>query len=167
LPTFSAEHTQLTGSFESDFFNDGGKMERRDFIRLGLAGAAGSVILPKVALAEAKIPTTGAGGLFYTAEAPGRWAKKAAGHLPNVALEKNGANLGVQVVTSHPMDSFNHYIIKHQLLNANFEYITENVFDPTKDTQPISTFNLEGYSGPLYALSFCNLHDVWVSVVEA
>jgi len=37
------------------------------------------------------------------------------------------------------------------------------LFDPTKDTAAISTFTLRDYKGPIYALSLCNKHDLWLN----
>ena len=73
-------------------------MDRRLFIRLGMAGAATGIIAPKIVLAgplgEQINKNKMAGGLFYTMESPGRWAKKAGSHSP--LIEKTAD--GVQVV---------------------------------------------------------------------
>ena len=72
----------------------------------------------------------------------------------------------VKVTTAHAMKGCEHYIVKHMLLNKDFEFIAEKMFDSSKDKSPVSTFTLESYSGPLYALSVCNKHDTWISVIE-
>ena len=142
-------------------------MDRRLFIRLGMAGAATGIIAPKIVLAgplgEQISKNKMAGGLFYTMESPGRWAKKAGSHSP--LIEKTAD--GVQVVTSHPMDPGKHWIIKHVILDNDFKFIAENIFDPTTQKAPISEFKLSGQSGAIYALSVCNLHDTWLTVLEA
>ena len=59
---------------------------------MGILGVAGGVMVPSLALtgchsskvAEAK--KTYAGSVYYTAENPGRWAKKVGGHLPKLTL---------------------------------------------------------------------------------
>ena len=158
-------------------------MDRASFLRksvLGLsAGLVSSSVLAACGQKNAQTDSTAAvtpgdlnadpkaGGVYFTLETPGRWSEKAKGHAPKVELTSmEDQKVKVKVETTHPMKGFEHYIIKHQLLDASFEYIDEKIFDPAKDSEPISEFILTGYSGPLYALSFCNLHDVWLSQVE-
>lgn len=141
-------------------------MNRRGFIRMSMVGAATGIIAPKSILAgtlgEKVSNNKMAGGLFYTMDAPGRWAKKAGSHSP--ILEKT--ETGVKVVTSHPMDPGKHWIIKHILLDKDFRFISENMFDPNTHKAAISDFSLAGQRGEIYALSVCNLHDSWLSVIE-
>ena len=99
-------------------------------------------------------PIIGAGGLFYTEDAPGRWKEKVAGHLPNAELVSDSSDLKVKVVTSHPMDGYNHYIVKHMLLNQDLEFIAEHMFDPSKDAVPVSEFSL-GHIRVVYMWSVC------------
>ncbi len=86
-------------------------MDRRDFIRLSVLGAAGSTLLSASVLAETT--TIGAGGIYFTKEAPGRWKGKESTHLPNVEIIKNTDSVTVNVVTAHEMKEFEHYIVKH------------------------------------------------------
>lgn len=141
-------------------------MDRRLFIRLGMVGAAGGIIAPKIVLAgplgEKISSNPMAGGLFYTKESPGRWAQKAGSHSP--IIEKTAS--GVQVVTSHPMDPGKHWIVKHVVLDKDFKFIAENIFDPSTQKAAISEFKLSGHTGAIYALSVCNLHDSWLTVLE-
>lgn len=142
-------------------------MKRRDFLRIGLANVGAALIIPQLALGGATAASVpGSGGLYYTKEAPGRWASKVATHVPNVELTKNADALSVKVITGHEMKGYEHYIVKHVLLDRNFKFLDEHLFDPLKDKAPVSTFTLSGYSGTLYALSMCNLHDIWLSTVE-
>jgi len=141
-------------------------MDRRVFIRLGMVGAATGIIAPKIVLAGSLGEKIGnnkmAGGLFYTMESQGRWVGKAGSHSP--IIEKTAS--GVQVVTSHPMDPGKHWIIKHILMDQDFKFIAENSFDPSKHKAAVSDFSLSGQKGAIYALSVCNLHDSWLSVIE-
>ena len=140
-------------------------MNRRSFIRIGVVGAATGIIAPATVLAGSageKISNNMAGGVFYTKESPGRWEKKAGSHSP--IIEKVDA--GVRVVTGHPMKPNDHWIIKHVLLDSDFKFISENIFDPMKDKAAISNFNLSGQTGAVYALSVCNLHDSWLTMLE-
>ncbi len=141
-------------------------MDRRSFIRIGMAGAATGIIAPKILLASAagsKISSNDmAGGIFYTKDSPGRWAKKAGSHSPIVEKTADG----VRVITGHPMKPGKHWIVKHILFDSNFNFIAENVFDPSKDKAAISNFSLSDQNDVVYALSVCNLHDSWLTALE-
>lgn len=140
-------------------------MERRDFIRLSLAGGA-AVAVPQRLLA-ADCAGDMAGGVYYTKENPGRWAEKVGGHLPS--LEKSVAADGgvtVKVTTDHAMSGYKHYIVKHQLLDGDFRFLGETMFHPDKD-EPVSEYKLPaGYKGKVHALSMCNKHDLWLNGME-
>ncbi len=137
-------------------------MERRDFIGLSVAGVGASLLSSKLVAAETGQESM-AGGVYYTKENPGRWSKKIAGHLPNIEIQRNGGKITVQVVTAHGMDSYKHYIVKHVLLDQDYNYLDEKMFNPMKDEAPISSFELKNYKGTVYALSMCNKHDVWMN----
>ncbi|MBY5979659.1 desulfoferrodoxin family protein [Ferrimonas balearica] len=138
-------------------------MQRRELIRLGLVGAAATLVAPRQVLAGVE-GSPMAGGVYYTQDAPGRWSKKVAGHLPVIEVDKGAGK--VKVITGHEMKGYEHYIVKHTLLDGNFQFIEERLFDPMKDAAPITEFALTNYSGPIYALSMCNLHDVWLNMAE-
>jgi superoxide reductase len=131
-----------------------------------MAGTATGLILPEILLADSltqKISSNNmAGGVFYTKDSPGRWLKKAGAHSP--IIEKTDS--GVRVVTGHPMKPNDHWIVKHVLLDSDFNFISENIFDPSRDKAAISNFSLSNQTGVVYALSVCNLHDTWLNVLE-
>lgn len=138
-------------------------MKRRDFMRLSLAGAGLTVLSATPVLAETKpAQLVGAGGLFYTKENAGRWTGKVATHLPTVEIEKST----VKVTTAHEMNGFEHYIVKHVLLDKNYQFLDEHLFNPTVDKAAISTFSLPNYRGMLHVLSLCNKHDLWLTSIE-
>ena len=138
-------------------------MKRRDFMRLILAGAGLTVLSATPVLAETKpAQLVGAGGLFYTKENAGRWTGKVATHLPTVEIEKST----VKVTTAHEMNGFEHYIVKHVLLDKNYQFLDEHLFNPTVDKAAISTFSLPNYRGMLHVLSLCNKHDLWLTSIE-
>jgi len=139
-------------------------MDRRTFIQAGLIGTGSTFIAPKLVLANQPDPM--AGGLYYTSNAPGRWSKKVKSHLPNIEVVKTLDGTTIQVITRHTMEEYDHYIIKHILLDGNYRFIAENMFNPLKTKEPISVFSLKQYSGPVYALSVCNKHDTWLNVAE-
>lgn len=128
--------------------------KRRDFIKTSLVASAGLVaaVLPASASdnTEANIFT-------YSQEHQGRWEGKAGSHAPVITLDGNK----VTMETKHGMSDA-HYIVKHSLLDKNGKVLGEQVFYP-HDKQAISTFVVEGKHNELYALSFCNIHDLWVT----
>ena len=140
-------------------------MNRRHFVGLSMFGAGAVMMLPKLILAG--LPESPlAGGVFYTKDHPGRWIGKAGGHVPVIAVEKREGDVKIQVTTPHEMKGHEHYIIKHILLDQKYGFIQEKLFDPSKDKAAVSEFTLKDYSGPLYTLSLCNLHDLWLNMIE-
>jgi superoxide reductase len=140
-------------------------MKRRDFIQLGLAGATLSTLNVSSALANTS-QIQGAGGLFYTQENPGRWSGKIATHLPLIEIEKKDNDTRIKVTTPHEMNGFEHYIVKHILLDNNFQFIDEYLFNPSSDKTAISSFIVNNYKGNLHALSLCNKHDLWLNTAH-
>jgi superoxide reductase len=138
-------------------------MERRDFIRWGVTGLGATIITPTMVLAKNATPPMPVGDIYYTKESPGRWKDKAATHLPSIGIEKSGNKVTIKVITSHEMKAYEHYIVKHVLLDQNYKFIEEQLFNPDKDKAAISTFTLDNYSGAIYALSMCNKHDLWLN----
>jgi superoxide reductase len=141
-------------------------MDRRNFLKAGVGGAAAGVLLPQQLLAG-EAPAGMAGGVYYTAENPGRWDKKVSSHLPQMekTLGADGS-VTVKVVTKHGQNGYEHYIVKHQLLDADYRFLAEKMFDPEKE-EAESEFTLpDGYKGRLYALSMCNKHDLWLNGME-
>lgn len=102
-----------------------------------------------------------AGKLFYSTDRPGRWRGKEKGHSPLIKIDKNGSDVLVRAATHHSM-SPDHYIIKHVLLDGDLNFIREQIFDLDFDN-PRSRFELNDYSGRLFIVSFCNLHDNWIN----
>ena len=137
-------------------------MERRDFIRLGALGVTVGLVIPTLATANAELSIKGASDIYFTKDNPGLWSGKVATHLPTIEVEKAAGTVTIKVVTPHEVKGYEHYIVKHVLLDQNYKFIEEHLFDPTKDTAAISTFKLNDYSGPIYALSLCNKHDLWL-----
>ena len=82
-------------------------------------------------------------------------------HSPLLAINENI----LSVSTPHEMKGYDHYIIKHIVLDNRFNIISEKVFDPSKET-PISKHNIIGYEDKLYVLSVCNNHDTWVDIIK-
>ena len=144
-------------------------MDKRSFIRLSVAGSAAGIILPRAVFAanlgpvlESKL----AGGVFYTADEFGRWNEALAEHhLPRLETEKSGGKVRLQATTHHPMNAWEHYIIKHQLLDAKLNFLQEHKYDPRQD-KPQTVFEMGGYRGPVYVMTMCNVHDMWMNMIE-
>jgi superoxide reductase len=128
---------------------------RRDFIRVSLA-VAGAAAAGRVLRAEAAAAFPP--GLVFTKAAPGRWAGKEGLHAPQVTV----AGSTVTVVTPHPMTA-PHFIVKHTLLTPEGKFLGERTFT-SADPAATSSYELPaGFAGTLWAASFCNLHDLWVT----
>lgn len=140
-------------------------MKRRDFMRLSLVSAGAGFIAPSIAVASNNKQCNASRDIYYTKEHSGRWSEKVATHLPNIEIIKIGADTTVKIVTAHEMKAYEHYIVKHILLDKEYKFIDEHLFDPTKDSAA-STFVLKDYSGIVYALSMCNKHDIWLNSAE-
>lgn len=144
-------------------------MERRHFIKLSLASTGLGLVAPGLAQAKAAQPMPGMPGpsdIYYTKESLGRWVGKEATHLPVVEVTKAAGNTTVKIVTPHEMKAYEHYIIKHVLLNKHYKFMEEHLFDPAQDKTAESSFTLKGYSGAVYALSLCNKHDLWLTSAQ-
>ena len=62
---------------------------------------------------------------------------------------------------SHPMTE-KHFIVKHTLLTPEGKVLGEKTFVSTDAAE--STYTLpDGFKGALWAASFCNIHDLWVT----
>ncbi len=128
---------------------------RRDFLKSSLLVSAGI-------FAASIVPAFGSStvfpkGIIYTKDNPGRWAKKVGSHSPIVTVKGKQ----VTIETKHGM-SEKHYIVKHTLVSGDGKVLGEKTFYPT-DKKPVSVFELEGKHSVLYATSFCNKHDLWVT----
>ncbi len=134
--------------------------DRRDFLKKSVLVATGLVIgTSGKALADSgDYPE----GIVYTEKRPGRWAKKVGSHAPKVKVD----GLLVTITTEHPMTE-KHYIVRHTLVTAEGKVIGDKTFYPS-DSKAVSTYELESYHSPkMYATSFCNLHDFWVTEFKA
>jgi superoxide reductase len=141
-------------------------MERRDFIRLSIASAGATLLTSTLSQAEASPSIPPAADIYFTKDAPGRWAGKEKTHTPIIEISKSADTVDIKVTTPHEMKGYEHYIVKHVLLDKDFKFLQEHLLDPSKDPVPISNFTLKNYSGNVYALSFCNKHDLWLSSAE-
>ncbi len=140
-------------------------MDRRNFIKSSVIGVGTGLLLAELPLSHANEAAL-AGSVYFTKGAPGRWQGKEAGHLPAIDVVKADGKVTLNVVTAHEMKDYEHYIVKHVVLDKNYKFIAEHLFNPTKDKAAISAFSLQDYSGPVYVLSMCNKHDVWLSSAQ-
>ena len=129
--------------------------KRRDFIKASVAMTAGAIAtrIAPASAGNASFPQ----GIIYTKDQPGKWAKKVGSHAPIVTVDGNK----VTVKTKHGM-SEKHYIVRHTLVSADGEVLGEKTFYPS-DEEALSVFEVKQGAGALYATSFCNKHDFWVT----
>ncbi len=128
--------------------------DRRDFLKT-TAVAASAVALATTGTAFAS--SASYAGVVYTKDQPGQWAKKVGSHAPEVTVEGGKASL----ITKHPM-SEEHYIVRHTVVLADGTVVGGKTFTPAD--KPESSFALPaGYKGKVYATSFCNKHDFWLT----
>jgi len=130
-------------------------IERRDFLK----GSAVAVSALALGVGQNVMASEGASyaGIVYTKDNPGKWEKKVGSHAPEVKVEGGK----VMMKTNHPMSDA-HYIVRHTLVLADGTVVGATTF--TGKDQPESSYDLpEGYKGKIYATSFCNLHDFWLT----
>lgn len=137
-------------------------MQRRNFIKWSAASIGASLFLPEWVAAK-DVVAAPISDIYYTKESPGRWKDKVAGHLPSIGIEKAKGKITVKVATAHEMKGYEHYIVKHVLLDKNYKFIDEHLFNPEKDKAAVSTFALDQYSGVIFVLSMYNKHDLWLN----
>lgn len=129
--------------------------DRRTFLKGSLAAAVAALM--GTGSAEAADSSL-MGSIVYTTDNPGRWAQKEGSHAPVITVEGRK----VKVQTNHPM-SEKHFIVRHTLVLSDGSVLGSKTFSAT-DPEPVSLYDLpEGYSGTLFATSFCNLHDFWLT----
>ncbi len=129
--------------------------DRREFLKVSLAAAAGMAaahVLPASA-ESAPLPD----GIVYSAEKPGKWSDKVKSHAPVATVNGNK----VSVKTEHSM-SEEHYIVRHTLVSKTGEVLGEKTFHPS-DKEAVSVFEIPAGHTALFATSFCNRHDFWVT----
>ncbi len=104
-------------------------------------------------------------GVVYTASHPGRWKGKERSHAPSVVVDKQRGKLIVD--TPHPMTA-SHYIVKHLVVDRKGKVIGEKVFSPAGGGKAVSEFDVSVKDLPseFLAASFCNIHDLWITVVK-
>jgi superoxide reductase len=128
---------------------------RRDFMKSSLVASAG--VLAATAIPAIAKENSVKNIFAYSESEPGRWEGKAGSHAPVVIVDGNK----VTIETKHGMEEM-HYIVKHSLVTSSGEVLGEQVFFP-KDKKAVSTYEIKEKGMQLFALSFCNLHDLWVS----
>ena len=131
---------------------------RRDFLKSSLLVAGGLAIGQSGGASAGSSAGGYPANVIFTADNSGIWAKKVGSHAPLVSREANKISL----FTKHGM-SDEHFIVRHTLVSSDGQMIGAKTFMPS-DEEARSEYELpEGYSGKLYATSFCNKHDFWVS----
>jgi superoxide reductase len=133
--------------------------DRRNFIKTTLTVASG-MALGQASTVLAATSESCPAGIIYTAENAGQWSKKVKGHIPQVKIEGKTVTL----TTEHGM-SEEHYIVRHTLVSGDGKVLGAKTFSPSEE-DAVSTYELpDGQVSKLYATSFCNKHDLWVTEV--
>ncbi|PLX09623.1 MAG: hypothetical protein C0598_11800 [Marinilabiliales bacterium] len=134
---------------------------RRKFLKTTLVVAGGMAITPAAMAAKKSTKNDSTKGIIYTKDDPGMWDEKVDSHAPIVEREGNKVTL----TTDHPM-SARHYIVRHTLVTDDGQVIGSETFY-SNFPEAVSSYEIpEGYKGKLYATSFCNKHDFWVTEFE-
>jgi superoxide reductase len=131
---------------------------RRNFLKTSaIAASAALVASSGLAFAHESVAKP---GIVYTKDEPGHWQGKEGTHAPQITVEGRKVSL----VTPHPMTE-EHFIVRHTLVLADGKVIGAKNFDRADKAE--STYDLPAdYSGTIYATSFCNLHDLWVTEAQ-
>lgn len=129
--------------------------DRRNFLKTTAAAAA--VVVFGTGKRAGAVDCDQFSGIVYTRDNPGMWEGKVGSHAPVVAVD----NGNVSVTTRHGMSEA-HFIVRHTLVLADGTVAGTKTFTPADE--PESTYVLpDGYKGDIYATSFCNLHDFWLT----
>ena len=129
---------------------------RRSFLKTSLLVAAGTAIGSSPAAFAGSISRVP--GIIYSSKDPGKWTSKVEGHEPKIDIKGKT----ITITTNHVMTE-GHYIVRHTLVSENGKVLGEKTFYPT-DKEAVSAFTLpSSHSSRLYATSFCNLHDLWLT----
>ena len=81
-------------------------------------------------------------------------------------MEKSNADAGLKSRYPQPMDAYSHYIVKHIVLDKDFNFMTEHMFDPAEDKAPILVIAIGIYRAAINVLSVCNKHDTCLNTAE-
>ncbi len=131
--------------------------DRRDFFKTTTAAAASILVAGAVIPACATKDVMSYTNIVYTKDNPGKWEKKVGSHAPRITV--NGGK--VTVSTNHPMSN-EHFIVRHTLVLRDGTFLGGTTFTPSD--KPESHYDLPaGYKGKIFATSFCNKHDFWLT----
>ena len=64
------------------------------------------------------------------------------------------------------MTGYKHYIVKHMVLDENFQAMSARRSSILGVDKPVSEYDISGLRRTLFAVSLCNLHDTWVSELK-
>lgn len=135
-------------------------MNRRYFL-LGTASAAASATVVSLGgcaqIDEDTSSPTPTNNIIFTQDNGGIWSEKKGSHLPNIEVIA-----GKITVTTDHAQSDEHYIARHTVLLDDGTVVGATTFSPLD--VPVSEHELPAeYRGVIYATSFCNKHDLWLS----
>ena len=130
--------------------------DRRDFFKTTTAAAA-SILVASSAIPAFATDAAMFTNIVYTKENPGKWGTKVWSHAPQVSVKGST----VVVTTRHSMSNA-HFIVRHTLVLGDGTFLGATTFSPAD--KPESSYELPaGYKGKIFATSFCNKHDFWLT----
>ena len=130
-------------------------VERREFLKGSVVAVSALALGLSSSSSASQAPAFA--GVVYTKDNPGKWAAKVKSHAPEVNAE--GGKVAMKTV--HPM-SAEHYIVRHSLEPCGGTVVGGKTFQSTD--KAYFSFGLPaGYKGKVFATSFCNKHDFWLT----
>ena len=130
-------------------------VERRDFLKGSMVAV--SALALGIGTRASASQAASLAGVVYTKDNPGTMAAKIKSHAPEVKTE--GGKVSVKTV--HPMTA-EHFIVRHTLVLSDGTVVGGVTFKPTDKAE--SSYDLPaGFKGTVYATSFCNKHDFWLT----
>jgi superoxide reductase len=136
--------------------------DRRDFLKKSALVAAGLAVSGPGRVYAYRDNASFPAGVVYTKDQPGMWSAKVGGHAPQVQVDGQK----VTVTTNHPMTE-EHFIVRHTIVSPEGVVLGAKTFYPS-DGKAVSTYELPPDHDPvLYATSFCNKHDLWLTEFKA
>ena len=104
--------------------------------------------------------------IVYTRDDPGAWGGKEDSHIPQIVWEKTVTGLKVTVSVNHEMSAGKpHYIMWIRLWDETGQILGEKEFQPDNQKAE-AVFEIEGMPAVLKAYQKCNLHGIWMEVVD-
>ncbi len=130
---------------------------RRNFIKTSVL-VAGGVVLSTPLLSANSTKKYKFSDIIYTEKNQGIWEGKAKSHVPEISIDGRK----VTMLTKHGM-SAQHYIVRHTLISENGQFLGAKTFYPEDEKAESVHILPKDFKGKVFATSFCNKHDFWLT----